>query len=686
VTLETPRFSVTVPAYNAERTLAETLESVLAQTFSDWELVVVDDGSTDGTRALAERFAARDPRVRVFTQENRGSGGAYNAAVAHARGDLVVMLSSDDLLLPEHLATFDAAARDAVGASVFTSGGWYEYDDGSREAATPEIRWTDPKGCALEELLEACFYGVGAVYRRPVYDVIGGFREDLFAEDYLFWLLALAHGFRHRHISAPLSLHRRNRQQKSADAMRMRETDVRVVTEMMRSGLLSPAQEAAARRSVARLRRAIHVRTLLGKVMSSDALDRAVARTRPARAAAARRLQARAGRAPAAPAARVPPASSDREQEGPAVAFVNNFAGPSLGGGEVQLLGLLKGLSAAGMQTTVVCAAGSALEREARVLPLVRVVPATFSPAALSRLFATVREELRGVRVAQGTGFLTNLVVRVAGWRIGTPIVDTVHVVPGAARLDGESPAVSLVRAALDRVTRRRVSRFVAVSQAVRSGLTADGVDPAMITVIPNGIDLEALRRQAHAGPAVELPEALARVGCVGRLERVKGVEYFLRAAGLLAADSPDVRFIVAGTGSDEPRLRSLATSLGLAGMVDFLGYVEPVARLLTSLDVVVIPSLSEASGLTAMEAMALGVPVVASLVGGLPEVVENGETGLLVPPGDEAALARAIARLLDSTELVHRLADAARRCADSSFNASRMVDAYLHLYRELGA
>ena len=94
VTLETPRFSVTVPAYNAERTLAETLESVLAQTFRDWELVVVDDGSTDGTRALAEHFAARDPRVRVFTQENRGSGGAYNAAVAPSArrpgGDAVV--------------------------------------------------------------------------------------------------------------------------------------------------------------------------------------------------------------------------------------------------------------------------------------------------------------------------------------------------------------------------------------------------------------------------------------------------------------------------------------------------------------------------------------------------------------------------------------------------------------------
>ena len=83
---------------------------------------------------------------------------------------------------------------------MFTSDGWYEYDDGRREAARPQARWADPDGCTLEELLAACFYGVGAVYRRAVFDAVGGFREGIYAEDYLFWLLALAHGFRHRHI------------------------------------------------------------------------------------------------------------------------------------------------------------------------------------------------------------------------------------------------------------------------------------------------------------------------------------------------------------------------------------------------------------------------------------------------------------------------------------------------------
>jgi len=79
-----PRFSVTIPAYNAQATLAQTVESVQAQTFPDWEVVIVNDGSTDETRSVAERFAQEDARVRVVSQENRGSGGAYNTAVRSA--------------------------------------------------------------------------------------------------------------------------------------------------------------------------------------------------------------------------------------------------------------------------------------------------------------------------------------------------------------------------------------------------------------------------------------------------------------------------------------------------------------------------------------------------------------------------------------------------------------------------
>ena len=281
---ESPRFSVTIPAYNAASTLAETVASVQAQTFADWELVIVDDGSTDDTLALAESFASADPRIRVISQENRGSGGAYNTAVRNARAELLVMLSADDLLMPEHLATMDALIADNPDASIFTVGGWYEYDDGSRELQRLHEAWADAGECTLTDLLSACFFNMGAVYRREVFDAVGGFREDIYAEDYPFFLMAMAKGFTHRMAPQPLAVHRRSSAQKSADHLRVRRADLAAVREVLATGLLSAAEQVAARHAVGRLKRNILVRSVLGAVAGPEAAQRIInaLRRRPA--------------------------------------------------------------------------------------------------------------------------------------------------------------------------------------------------------------------------------------------------------------------------------------------------------------------------------------------------------------------------------------------------------------------
>ncbi|MCE5192107.1 MAG: glycosyltransferase family 2 protein [Actinomycetia bacterium] len=280
---DAPRFSVTIPAYNAEATLAETVSSVTSQTFSDWELVIVNDGSTDGTRALAERFAATDPRIRVVSQENRGSGGAYNTAVRTARADLLVMLSADDLLMPGHLAAFDAFIDAHPEADVFTCDGYYEYDDGRAEPSTLHEDWASPEECTLSDLLVACFYNMGAAYRRRVFDAVGGFREDLYAEDYLFYLLALAMGFRHRRVPERLSVHRRSSAQKSASHIRVRRADVAALEAVLATGLLDKPAQSIARRVIAHHRRTIAVRValaaLLGQERSTRVLDRLLGRS-----------------------------------------------------------------------------------------------------------------------------------------------------------------------------------------------------------------------------------------------------------------------------------------------------------------------------------------------------------------------------------------------------------------------
>lgn len=275
-----PRFSVVIPAYNASATLAETVASVRAQTFADWELVIVDDGSTDDTLALAESLAADDPRIRVVTQANRGSGGAYNTGVRKARADLLVMLSADDLLLPGHLAELNALVEAHPDAAAFTCNGYYEYPDGTREAADPQAAWADPARCTLEELLRACWYGVGAVFRRRVFEAVGGFREDIYAEDYLFWLFALARGFEHRHTVEPLSIHRRNAEQKSARVVVMREADAFAIREVIASGLLDASALAAAEESLARIGRTVRTRRVMYRLIGSSAAERLIARVR----------------------------------------------------------------------------------------------------------------------------------------------------------------------------------------------------------------------------------------------------------------------------------------------------------------------------------------------------------------------------------------------------------------------
>lgn len=366
------------------------------------------------------------------------------------------------------------------------------------------------------------------------------------------------------------------------------------------------------------------------------------------------------------------------------VGMINNFAGDSLGGGEVQLLELVRGLIEHDVAVTVACPPGSALHGELSGFSEVRTVAVDFGARSLRATVNTLNRELSHASVVQGTGFLTNIVARRVGAKTCGRVVNAVHVVPGAAQLDGESVSSSLARKLLDRSAPRNVEAYVAVSQAVAAGLVATGVPEHLVRVIHNGVDGRHLRDAAAAGLDFALPPGTPRIGFVGRLERVKGCEFFIRAAAHLRERYPHAAFVIAGTGSREADLMELASALDLGAQTGFLGHIDSAPAVIAALDVVVVPSLSEAFGLTALEALVLGTPVVASDTGGLPEVLAHGECGLLVPAGDARALANAVERLLDEPELAQRLSQAGRARAREHYSADRMVAAYLDLYREL--
>jgi glycosyltransferase involved in cell wall biosynthesis len=247
-------FSVVVPAYNAASTLRETLDAVLAQSVPDWELVVVDDGSTDSTLAIAREYESRDRRVVVLTQENRGSAGAYNTGVAAASGDFVTICSADDLLLPNHLSSMDSLIAASPGYGIYSSNGYYLNEDGSRTLVYDTDEWACERSLDLAAVIDICFFSVGATYRRELFDLNGGYRTDIYGEDYDFWLRSMARGATHRYTPAPLAVHRLTSSQKSAAVVRLYESNVRVLTDLIESELLTDEEARHARDSISTLK------------------------------------------------------------------------------------------------------------------------------------------------------------------------------------------------------------------------------------------------------------------------------------------------------------------------------------------------------------------------------------------------------------------------------------------------
>jgi len=173
-------------------------------------------------------------------------------------------------------------------------------------------------------------------------------------------------------------------------------------------------------------------------------------------------------------------------------------------------------------------------------------------------------------------------------------------------------------------------------------------------------------------------------VGTVARLTEQKGIATLLRAMKLLVSRDARYRCVIAGEGEDEARLKALCRELGLEKRVRFAGHRSDIPALLEALDVFVLPSLWEGFGIVLLEAMALDCPLVASCTGGIPEVVEDGATGLLVPPGRPEALATAVHGLIQDEGLRRTLVRTARQALDHRFSADRMAQETAALYDEV--
>jgi glycosyltransferase involved in cell wall biosynthesis len=249
-----------MPAYNAAATLDASIGSVHAQALGDWELVIVDDGSTDATRAICDRYAAEDPRIRVYSQPNAGAGAAIGAAIERATGEFVVQLGADDELLPEYCSSTAAFIEANPGFDIYASNAHFLRPDGSRRLCHTDARFARAISLAIDDLLDApLIYGTAA-FRRELFERIGGFRPRFYNEDYDFWLRAMIAGARHIYQPVPLALYRVMPGQKTSDGVTTRLDDIAILRSAIEDGGLTHEQVAHAQRTITLLQKNVAFR------------------------------------------------------------------------------------------------------------------------------------------------------------------------------------------------------------------------------------------------------------------------------------------------------------------------------------------------------------------------------------------------------------------------------------------
>lgn len=250
----------------------------------------------------------------------------------------------------------------------------------------------------------------------------------------------------------------------------------------------------------------------------------------------------------------------------------------------------------------------------------------------------------------------------------------------------------SASQAQVQRIAYSVAHHIVANSQAVRDKLIADGIRPEKITVVYNGVDFQRLATEASR------PEQLSRLGLPADESRprrfisivanmrhdVKDYPMFLRSARRLKDAVPEAAFLLAGEGQLRDSLHALAQDLGIQNSVFFLGRCENVAELLHISEACVLSSKAEGFSNSILEYMAAARPVVATNVGGAPEVIREGETGYLVPSGDDGRMAERLIALLRDTEKARRMGDKGRQVVEEQFSCQAQLERTEDLYQRL--
>ncbi|RJP68190.1 MAG: glycosyltransferase family 1 protein [Candidatus Abyssobacteria bacterium SURF_17] len=347
-------------------------------------------------------------------------------------------------------------------------------------------------------------------------------------------------------------------------------------------------------------------------------------------------------------------------------------------GGERQVLYLLTGLKERGHHAELVAQPGSVLGERAKAegipaYPIrMRGEADVFAAAKISRLIGREQVDIVHMHTAHAhtLGCLACVFNRrpicVVSRRVDFPI----------NRKPFGLPALKY---------RWRVDHYIAISQAVKDILIAGGVNEDTVSIVHSGVGapkVEGSREEFRRALGIAPEEKL--VGTVGALVDHKGHRFLIEAAPQVLSKAPQTKFIMVGDGELMPSLRSLASKLNVDNAIMFAGFQPGIHKYIGAFDVFVAPSHMEGLNTSILDAMMLGRPVIGTTAGGIPEIIEHGKTGLLVPPKDPAALAEAIVTLVTEPGKAEKLALAGQGRVQQRFTADHMVEGTIAVYEKL--
>lgn len=392
-------------------------------------------------------------------------------------------------------------------------------------------------------------------------------------------------------------------------------------------------------------------------------------------------------RAPHTDAAPISGKVSSQKQERASLRILHVFNYVGVGGTELTALRLVRSLQGGPFENRLCGLRGADHEMLSTRFPEVDVVTGTYQQRDSRSQFAFLREAIRAYRpqVVHSRNW-GGIEAVFAAKSMRVPVV--IHSEHGyeLETMNG----FPLRRRLLRHVAYRMADSLFTVSNQLRTYHAQQGwVSDKVFQVIPNGIDLPqfAAGTQAKSASKQSLGVAANRfvLGTIGRMVGVKDQATLLRAAEQLVAKNLDVHVLLIGTGPHETLLRNqVNSSPAIRDRVTFVGQTQKIADFFRIMDAFVLPSLAEGMSNVLLEAMASGVPAVATEVGGNAEIMEHGVSGLLFPPGHAELLAQRVAELYRDPDLRRRYADCARRRVEDQYSLARMVDAYSRLYMGL--